>query len=96
MDFGQQNPARLPEPALEAWQCYVEMIASKNAHFEFLEHLEIKYQNGGTRTLAENARLETLLSTHNERVSAFAAARKSLAASDADAHEQFVKHLASL
>ena len=83
----------LPAAAAEAWLCYVAMTDSKSAHYEYLESLEVKYQNGGIRSLAETARLENLLADHNQCVNAFVAAQKSLATTDVEAHRQFVRFL---
>ena len=93
MSVNDDNSAEIPAAAQEAWLCYVAMTDSKAAHFEYLESLEVKYQHGGTRTLAETARLENLLADHNECVQAFVAAQKSLAMSDAVAHREFVQFL---
>lgn len=61
------------------------MLESKSAHYSFLEHLEIKYREGGQITLAERARLDGLLKTHDARVSDFAAEIKALGAHDESA-----------
>lgn len=94
MDSIEHQPANLPEDAVPAWRCYEAMNASKQAHFAFLETLELKYQNGGSRTLAEAAHQEGLLAEHNACVKAFVAAQKSLASSNAEAHKRFIALLA--
>ena len=93
MSGNGDNIAEIPPAATEAWQCYVAMTDSKAAHFEYLESLEVKYQHGGARTLAETARLENLLAEHNDCVQAFVAAQRSLATRDTVAHQQFVQFL---
>lgn len=69
------------------------MQASKQAHFEYLAELEAKVQGGTRRTLAENARLDWLLSQHNICVAAFTKARKQLAVKDAGAYQILVELL---
>ena len=88
-----KTPADLPSEATFAWQRYVAMIASKDAHFGFLELLEEKYQHGGTRTLAEIAHLEGLLETHNSCVQAFTNTQKLLATNNPQAHKLFINVL---
>jgi len=70
------------------------MCESKSSHYEFLEHIEIKYQYGGRPSLAERARLGTLLAAHDACVRAFADAVKSLSAANALAHAELVRLLA--
>ena len=72
------------------------MLQSKQAHFGFLESLDFKYQHGGIRTLAERARLETLLSEHDECVREFANAIKELGSNDADARDTLLKLMTDL
>ncbi|MGR8947910.1 MAG: hypothetical protein ACU84Q_07680 [Gammaproteobacteria bacterium] len=86
-------PENLPTDAAPAWRCYLGMIASKDAHFEYLERLDRKYQHGGTRTLVEIAHLEGLLQAHNESVAAFTAEQKALAARNAESHKKFISVL---
>lgn len=72
------------------------MAASKDAHFEFLEGLERKYEAGGVRTLAERARLDQLLAEHSRCVAAFRAAMIDLAQRDIPARTRLVRFLAEL
>lgn len=55
------------------------MLDSKSAHFGFLESLVEKYRYGGSRSLAEQARLANLLDDHDRQVKEFTAAMKRLA-----------------
>ena len=89
-------PEDLPEIAYPAWAAYRSMLQSKQAHFGFLESLDLKYQHGGIRTLAERARLETLLSEHDECVREFATAIKALGSNDADARDTLLKLMTDL
>ena len=72
------------------------MLASKDAHFGFLDQLHRKVNAGGQRTLAEAARLQQLLAAHNTCVKDFASTVKALANSDPAAHAALVAALASL
>ena len=87
------TPEKLPPAAIFVWQRYLAMIASKDAHFSFLESLEEKYKHGGNRTLAEIAHLEGLLDSHNSCVKAFTDAQKLLATNDPEAHVEFINVL---
>ena len=83
-------PEGLPALAHATWRAYLAMRDSKQAHFDFLETLEQKYQHGGIRTLAEKARLDTLLADHNRTVAEFAGEIKSLGASDLAARDKLL------
>ena len=72
------------------------MLASKDAHFGFLAELDRKVKNGGQRSLAEAARLQQLLTEHNDCVKHFATVVKSLALEEPSAHAAFVAALATL
>ncbi len=67
------------------------MRDTKHAHYGFLERLEFKYEHGGTRTLAEHARLGALLAAHDRCVTDFAAAVKALGATDVKAHDALIR-----
>ncbi len=86
----------LPDAAQPAWRAYCAMLASKDAHFGFLDQLNRKVNDGGQRTLAEAARLQQLLAEHNICVKDFASTVKALASGDPPAHAAFVAALASL
>ena len=72
------------------------MLESKRVHYGFLESLEKKYETGGTRSLAEQARLETLLNAHDECVKRFAVAIRDLGASDSTARDRLVELVSNL
>jgi len=67
------------------------MLDSKRAHYAYLEALDLKYRNGGIRTLAELARLETLLATHDLCVARFARLIKELAATNTAARNRLLE-----
>jgi hypothetical protein len=67
------------------------MLDSKRAHYAYLEALDLKYQHGGVRTLAERARLETLLATHDLCVATFARLVKELAATNITARDRLLE-----
>lgn len=67
------------------------MRDSKHEHFNFLESLDRKYKHGGTRTLAERARLDTLLTEHDRCVTEFATEIKALGATDVDARNTLLQ-----
>jgi len=69
------------------------MVASKAAHFDFLTNLDRKYQHGGRRTLAEIARLDTLLAAHTIAVRQFREAVAALTAEDRPARDALVRHI---
>ena len=69
------------------------MLASKQAHYGFLEGLEEKYQAGGKRSLAEISHLDGLLETHNQCVKSFTEAQKSLLHTNPGAHKMLIEIL---
>ncbi len=72
------------------------MLASKDAHFSFLDSLHRRYQYGGTRTLSEIAHLEQLLANHDHCVQHFAAEMRALGAADRAAHAQLIDAMTRL
>ena len=72
------------------------MLNSKQAHYGFLESLDVKYKQGGIRTLAERARLETLLAEHDVCVSEFARAIKALGTADVEARDILLRYMTDL
>jgi hypothetical protein len=66
-----QFPDDMSEAARTAYQAFLDMKASKAAHFSCLEALESKYSAGGVPGLAENLELEKLLERHDRNVMAF-------------------------
>lgn len=85
--------ATLPAPAQAAWRAYRSMQDSKDAHFAYLEMLHHRYEHGGSRSLAEIARLETLLAEHDRCVQTFAQEMRALISSDKAAHAALVDTL---
>ena len=78
----KSSPENLGSSAQVAWQAFLDMKASKAAHFSCLEAIETKYQAGGAPSLAENLELEKLLAEHDRNVLAFQTAMA--AVTDAD------------
>ncbi len=91
MTDADQPPRELPPAAHAAWLAYAAMLQSKQAHYGFLEHLDAKYQHGGTRSLAERARLATLLAQHDRCVAEFSQAIKALGATDVKARDMLLR-----
>jgi len=89
-------PNELPDIAHPAWLAYLAMRNSKQAHFGFLETLDQKVQQGGVRTLAERARLDTLLAEHDRCVAEFAPEIKALGAQDADARNTLLRLMTAI
>ncbi len=86
----------LPDSALAAWHAYLDMNQSKDRHFAYLEELEGKYKSGGSRSLAESARLERLLREHDGRVQEFRRLTKDLQLRDLQAHQALIQHITVL
>lgn len=84
----------LPPAARAAWIAYQAMGITKERHFEYLQHLELKYQKYGRPSPGEEARLAELLAQHDLQVSAFRAALQELKTSDPGAHTALVDRLA--
>jgi hypothetical protein len=88
------NPAAsLPQVALPAWEAYQRMVVSKAEHFDFLTGLDRKYQHGGRRSLAEIARLDTLLTAHTAAVRQFRESVAALTAADRAARDALLSHI---
>lgn len=83
----------LPAAARSAWQAYEAMEHSKRAHLGYLQEMEEKYRHGGSRSLAEAARLQSLLQNHDRNVSNFRDAVRALATRDPAAHRALVRRL---
>ena len=79
-----------PETAA-AWQAYRSMCASKDDYFSLLQALDEKYKNGGEPGIAENLRLEKLLSEHDGKVKLFNQAVAAI--TDPGAKQQLVELL---
>ena len=83
----------LPEAAVPVWKAFEGMAQSKHQYFSYLEALENKYSDGGTRTLVEDARLAGLLHEHDCHVAAFGKAVKALGAQDPGAQKKLIAHM---
>ena len=86
----------LPKKALRVWEIYCAMEDSKRKHFSYLQELETKYKQGGSRTLAEKVYLEGLLKQHGRQVTKFREAIKQLQLDDDDAHQALIEHITTL
>lgn len=87
---GSPDGVTLPASATAAWQAYLGMCAAKAAHFDWLRELSDKYRHGGNRTLAEGARLGSLLEAHDEAVKHFVVCLGELKARDTAGHAALV------
>jgi hypothetical protein len=83
----------LPPKAKPAVAAYEAMESSKKAHFDYLDELDARVQRGGQRTLADEARLRTLLSEHDRAVADFRAENLALQQVDRAAHAAFLRYL---
>jgi hypothetical protein len=83
----------LPEAAQVAWAAYRAMELSKHRHFELLQELEARAQQGQPRRLAETAELQRLLTEHDRQVARFRDAVRALMADDPAAHAALVERL---
>lgn len=72
------------------------MEESKRKHFSYLEALQKKYKQGGSRTLAERVYLEGLLKQHSRQVTKFREAIKQLQVEDDDAHQALIEYITML
>lgn len=79
---GMQSVDDLSESAKIAYQAFIDMNHSKNAHFSCLEVIENKYQSGGVPGIAENLELERLLATHDKNVLSFKTAMSAITDND--------------
>lgn len=82
----------LSDEAKLVYQAFLDMSASKAAHFSCLEAIESTYEAGGVPSLAEKLELEKLLANHDRNVLAF---RTALAGLTDDAERQAVITLMS-
>ena len=80
----------MPAAAESAWNAYLAMEKSKQAHFNLLERLDVKYRNGGNHTLCEQTRLAALLNEHNDRVQSFRRLTKKLQTTDLAAYQALI------
>ena len=81
----------LKPETVTAWQAYQSMCSSKDDYFSLLQALDEKYKSGGGPGIAENLRLEKLLSEHDRKVKLFN--RAVAAITDPDAKQQLMELL---
>jgi hypothetical protein len=77
-----QSVDELSETAKIAYQAFIDMSASKSAHFSCLEATNTTYEAGGAPSIAENLELEKLLTNHDKNVLAFKTAMDAITDSD--------------
>jgi hypothetical protein len=77
-----QSVDELSEAAQIAYQAFLDMSASKSAHFSCLEATNSAYEAGGVPSVAENLELEKLLTNHDKNVLAFQTAMDAVTDSD--------------
>ncbi|MGF1528320.1 MAG: hypothetical protein ACFCBW_16200 [Candidatus Competibacterales bacterium] len=85
----------LPAVAQPTWTAYRAMGETKRRHFDLLRQLDDKYSQGGSPTLAEQARLATLLKAHDAQVETFKRRLAELRQRDPVAHGTLVQALAN-
>ena len=61
----------MSEKVEQALAAYKAMSLSKNTYFGFLQELDQKYDKNQSPSIAENLKLEELLSAHDIKVKAF-------------------------
>ena len=83
----------LPAAAKDAWNAYLAMCKSKDAHFELLETLETREKEGGFRTVAEKEELARRLSDHDTSVKQFKHELVDLQTRDPSAHAAVLSQL---
>lgn len=81
----------LPPDARSALDAYQAMSASKADYFGLMQHLDQKYRERGSPTIAENLKLEQLLQAHGEKVAQFNNAMQ--AVTDKNTRELLLKQL---
>ena len=81
----------LTPETVAAWQAYQSMCSSKDDYFALLQTLDEKYKSGGEPGIAENLRLEKLLSEHDRKVKQFNQAVAAI--TDPGAKQQLVELL---
>ena len=79
----------LSEAGKIAYQAFLDMRDSKHAHYDYLQAIENKYQNGGVPGPDETRKLEKLLADHDRNVLAFRTAMSGI--SDSDERENLVR-----
>ena len=86
----------MPAEARPAWDAYLAMEQSKQAHFNALQSLEVKHREGDRHTLAETANLAGLLAEHDERVQRFRRLTKELQITDLVAYQSLIQQITSI
>ena len=86
----------LPAAAVPAWDAYLAMDVSKQRHYQFLQVLEKKVDEGGYRTTGETTQLASLLNTHDVNVRDFKRRVQDLARQDLAAHQALLEHITLL
>jgi hypothetical protein len=86
----------LPAAAVPAWDAYLAMDVSKQRHYQFLQVLEKKVDEGGYRTAGEATQLASLLNTHDVNVRDFKRQIQDLARQDLAAHQSLLEHITLL
>ncbi len=66
-----QSEDEFSEAAQIAYQAFLDMSASKSAHFSCLEVTDSIYEAGGVPSITEKLELERLLDNHDKNVLAF-------------------------
>jgi hypothetical protein len=84
-----QSVDELSEAAKIAYQAFLDMSASKSAHFSCLEATDSIYEAGGAPSAAENLELGKLLANHDKNVLAFQTAMG--AVTDGDEMENLLR-----
>lgn len=77
-----QSADDLSEAAQIAYQAFIDMSHSKDAHFNCLQAIDSKYNAGGSASAEENSELENLLADHDKNVLAFKTAMAAVTDSD--------------
>lgn len=80
--YVMQSADELSEAAQIAHQAFLDMSASKSAHFSCLEAINSTYEAGGVPGVAENLELAKLLANHDKNVLAFKTAMDAVTDSD--------------
>ena len=69
----------LGEAAKIAYQAFLDMSDSKQAHFDYMQALEAAYESGGAPSADEKRELADLLVRHDKNVLAFKTAMAAVA-----------------
>ena len=84
-----ESPDNLSEAAQIAYQAFVDMRRSKNAHFTLLQAIDSARESGEVPSLAESLELDKRLAEHDRNVLAFKTAMA--AVSDEEEMQALVK-----